>query len=50
MHFVTMPMFVMEEKRNDNIAEVAQAIEEMRTAFGVDTVASFAAYVRGMKR
>ena len=40
----------LDDKRNDTIEEVAQAIEEMRTAFGADTIASFAAYVRGMKR
>ena len=40
----------LDDKRNDTIEEVAQAIEEMSTAFGADTIASFAAYVRSMKR
>jgi hypothetical protein len=40
----------LHEARNDTIEEVAQAIEQMRTAFGDDTIASFAAYVRGMKK
>jgi len=29
---------------------IAQAIEEMRCAFGEDTIASFASYIRGMKK
>ena len=36
--------------RNQTLDEVARAIEKFKTAFGPDTVASFAAFVRGMKR
>jgi uncharacterized protein YeeX (DUF496 family) len=39
----------LDDKRNDTIEEVAQAIEQMTRAFGEDTIASFASYVRGMK-
>lgn len=39
-----------EKVRNQTIDEVARAIEKFKTAFGPDTVASFATYVRGMKR
>jgi len=35
--------------RNMVIEEVAQEIEKFTFAFGVDTVQSFAAFVRGMK-
>jgi hypothetical protein len=35
--------------RNDALEEVAKEFEKMR-AFEKDTMASFAAYVRGMKR
>lgn len=35
--------------RNEVIEEVAQEIEKFTFAFGVDTVSSFAAFVRGMK-
>ena len=35
--------------RNDILEEVAQEIERFTFAFGVDTVQSFAAFVRGMK-
>lgn len=35
--------------RNMVIEEVAQEIERFTFAFGVDTVQSFAAFVRGMK-
>ena len=35
--------------RNDTLEEVAQAIERMQS-FGKDTVASFAIYIREMKR
>jgi prefoldin subunit 5 len=35
--------------RNDTLEEVAQAIERMH-CFGHDTVASFAIYIREMKR
>jgi len=37
-------------KRNEVIEEVAKAIEKFKPAFGPDTVASFAIFVRGMKR
>ena len=37
-------------KRNDVLEEVARAIEKFKPAFGPDTVASFAIFVRGMKR
>jgi uncharacterized protein YeeX (DUF496 family) len=40
----------LDDKRNDTIEEVAQAIEQMTRAFGADTIASFASYVRGMKK
>jgi hypothetical protein len=36
--------------RNDTIDEVARAVERFKPAFGPDTVASFAIYIRGMKR
>ena len=35
--------------RNETLEEVAREIEKMK-AFEKDTMASFAAYVRGMKR
>ncbi len=35
--------------RNDVLEEVAMEIERFTFAFGVDTVHSFAAFVRGMK-
>jgi hypothetical protein len=35
--------------RNETLEEVAQEIEKMK-AFEKDTMASFAAYIRGMKR
>jgi len=35
--------------RNDVLEEVAQEFERFTFAFGVDTVQSFAAFVRGMK-
>jgi hypothetical protein len=35
--------------RNMVIEEIAQEIEKFTFAFGVDTVQSFAAFVRGMK-
>jgi hypothetical protein len=38
------------KERNDVIEEVAQHIEECTIAFGRDTVASFASYIRGMKK
>lgn len=36
--------------RNDVIEEVARAIEQFRVPFAADTVASFAAFIRDMKR
>jgi len=36
--------------RNDVIEEVAQNIEKCTLAFGKDTIQSFTAYVRGMKK
>ena len=35
--------------RNETLEEVAHEIEKFTFAFGVDTVASFAAFVRAMK-
>ena len=40
---------VYEKIRNDTLEEVAKEFESMRIAFG-DTSASFAVFVRGMKR
>ena len=40
---------VNNSNRNDVLEEVAKEIEKMQ-AFEKDTMASFAAYVRGMKR
>ena len=37
-------------ERNEVLEEVAQEIERFTFAFGVDTVQSFAAFVRGMKQ
>lgn len=36
--------------RNDVLEEVAAEMERFTFAFGVDTVASFTAFVRGMKQ
>lgn len=36
--------------RNELLEQVAEVIEKYKTPFGADTVASFAALVRGMKR
>jgi hypothetical protein len=36
--------------RNELLEEVARVIEQFKIPFGEDTVASFAALVRGMKR
>ena len=36
--------------RNEVIEEVAQHIEKCSLAFGKDTIQSFTAYVRGMKK
>jgi hypothetical protein len=41
--------YIMPVSRNDVLEEVAQEIENFTFAFGVDTVQSFAAFVRGMK-
>ena len=35
--------------RNDVIEEVARELERFTFAFGVDTIQSFTAFVRGMK-
>ena len=35
--------------RNQVIEEVAKAVEKMESAFGKDTIASFAIFIRGMK-
>lgn len=37
------------DMRNRTIEEIAKEIEKM-TAFGQDTISSFAVYIRGMKR
>lgn len=37
------------KSRNDVLEEVALEMERFTFAFGVDTVSSFAAFVRGMK-
>ena len=39
---------VLIDNRNDTIEEVAREIEKMK-AFGPDTIASFASYIRNMK-
>ena len=39
----------IETKRNDPLEEVAKEFEKMK-AFEKDTMASFAAFVRGMKK
>ena len=39
----------LHSSRNDTLEEVAQAIERMH-CFGHDTIASFAIYIREMKR
>ena len=36
--------------RNELIEEIARSVEKFRGAFGPDTVASSAIYIRGMKR
>lgn len=41
--------YVMPVNRNDVLEEVAAEIERFTFAFGVDTVQSFAAFVRSMK-
>ena len=42
-------MTLAERVRNETLEEIAKEIEKMK-AFEKDTMASFAAYVRGMKR
>ena len=37
------------EYRNEIIEEVAKSLEQFTFAFGVDTVSSFTAFVRGLK-
>jgi hypothetical protein len=37
------------EFRNEVIEEIAQELEKFTFAFGVDTVASFTTFVRGLK-
>ena len=39
----------LSQLRNLTIEEVAQAMEQFKFAFGVDTVDSFTAFVRGLK-
>ncbi len=41
--------YVMPVDRNEVLEEVAKEIEKM-TAFGPDTISSFAVYIRNMKR
>lgn len=41
--------YVMPVNRNDVIEEIAVEMERFTFAFGVDTVDSFTAFVRGMK-
>ena len=42
-------VYVSPSQRNQVLEEVAKEIEKM-TAFGKDTIQSFTAYVRGMKK
>jgi len=42
--------YVENNARNEVIEEVAQHIEKCTLAFGKDTIQSFTAYVRGMKK
>ena len=42
--------FAENNARNEVIEEVAKELDKFAGAFGRDTVQSFAAYVRGMKR
>lgn len=45
-----VPLYTnMQEHRNAVIEEVAKEIEKFNFAFGIDTVASFAVYIRNMK-
>jgi hypothetical protein len=42
--------FAANSERNAVIEEVAQHIEKCTLSFGKDTIQSFTAYVRGMKK
>ena len=42
--------YVENNVRNEVIEEVAQHIEKCTLSFGKDTIQSFTAYVRGMKK
>ena len=42
--------YVENNARNEVIEEVAQHIEKCTLAFGKNTIQSFTAYIRGMKR
>ena len=42
--------YVENKERNDVIEEVAKELDQFAGAFGRDTVQSFAAFVRGMKK
>ena len=42
--------YVENKERNEVIEEVAQHIEKCTLSFGKDTIQSFTAYVRGMKK
>jgi hypothetical protein len=42
--------YVENNARNEVIEEVAKEIDQFTEAFGRDTVQSFAAFVRGMKK
>lgn len=44
------PKTLVEMDRNKVIEEVARAVEGFAFPFGQDTVASFAVFIRGMKR
>ena len=42
-------LFQPEPTRNEVIEEIARELEKFTFAFGTDTVASFTAFVRGLK-
>jgi hypothetical protein len=42
--------YVENKERNDVIEEVAKELDQFAGAFGRDTVQSFAAFVRNMKK
>jgi hypothetical protein len=42
--------YVENKERNDVIEEVAKELDQFAGAFGMDTVQSFAAFVRAMKK